>query len=316
MSLPPLFPPPSNQAPVSAKPLPEIDFSNISFDYEDDSGDSPKPRKASPPSPSDGTALGNFLHQAKQPPQKRAKCPKSAEPKPKPKKRKKLPPKMEPGSVVIKKRIDTATPAKHLTALFETFSHHEHMEVEAKLGTWNGRQFVSGIEYDDFMKIHDRLCSYKGWSNNDTFMVWIPTFDYMLDNNIRVTKSSAGNSFMKKTTIQHVTFKCAERKYDLRVSMKEELPVKVTLPQEPNMVRVKKRKSFIHKERWRFDLTIVWTGRDEQDAQSKTPCYEVECEFVGPPASAGPNHEYTGRSLLEKMVDFLGRDTPLTLKKV
>ena len=328
MSLPPLFPPPgagASQTPAAtAAPLPEVDFSNISFDYEDDSGDSPK-RSASP-EPS--TALGNFLK--KQAPAygsvKIAKKPTTTS-----KKRYKKPPApnqkrqtSQPGDLVIKKRakkpekveIDLKGPAKHISTLFAIFSHHEHMEMEAKMGRFEGNQFVSGVSYDDFMKIHDRLASYKGWSNQDRFMVWVPTFDYMLDNSIRVTKTSSGNNFIKKTTIQHVTYKCPERKYDLRVSMKEELPIKVRLPQEPNMVRVKKRKSFTHRRTWQFDLTIVWTGRDEQEAQSNPPSYEVECEFVGPHANAGPNFDYTAQSLLEKMVDFLGRDEPLSLIKV
>ena len=141
-------------------------------------------------------------------------------------------------------------------------------------------------------------------------------FDYMLANNIRVTKTSGGNAFCKKTLLENVTFKAGGKPYDVRVSLKEELPIQIRLPQEPHLVRVKKRKSFVFKGQWRFDMTIVWTGADEQDAQSRDPIYEVECEFVAPRQTAGPDLHYTALSLLEKMIDFLGRDTPTELIRV
>lgn len=218
--------------------------------------------------------------------------------------------------------LDLSRQARDLLPLLKRFSEGLHLELEAKVGKWDqsSRQFISGMSNQDFMRVHDMLASYHSWVNKDqvTSNQWVTTFDYMLDNNVRVTKSSAGNTFIKKTALEHVTFHCPDRNYDIRISLKEELPTQVRLPQEPRMVRVKKRKSFNYKNRWRFDLTVVWSGKDEQDAQSRPPSHEIECEFIASPHTVGPNYEYTATSLLEKMIDFLNRDLgpPLSLIKV
>lgn len=212
-----------------------------------------------------------------------------------------------------------------LSPLFYTFSQRDHLEIEGKLGkclpvrVQQGSRvpkFESGVSRDDFNKYHGMLMSFRGWDNVAKLGHWVSSFDYMLDNNVRVTKTSAGNKFVRKTLLQHVTFKCHGRPYDLRVSLKEELPVEIRLPQEPRLVRVKRRKSFIYQGQWQFDMTIVWTGRDEQDAAGQEPTHEVECEFIGDRKSAGPDYAHTARSLMEKLIDFLGRDTPLQLEMV
>lgn len=97
----------------------------------------------------------------------------------------------------------------------------------------------------------------------------------------------------------------------MRVSLKVEAPVEVSLPKEPSFVRVKKRRSCVYKDRWRFDCSCVWSGVDEQDAQSRPPVYEVECEFlVKDKRDVRQNVKYNASDLIEKVVDFLGRQTP------
>jgi hypothetical protein len=225
-------------------------------------------------------------------------------------------PKVNNGVVAVGS-LDLTKQAAAIAPLFVAFAGRPHLEIEARLGKFQHSQFQSGVTKADFSRIHDMLMTYGGWVNNDQVNKWVSSFDYMLDNNVRVTKNSSGNTFIKKTVIDHVTFACPERSYDIRISLKEELPTQVSLPQDPRMVRVKKRKSFIYKNRWRFDLTIVWSGKDEQDAQSRQPNHEIECEFIAPCNTAGPNYDYTALSLLEKMIDFLGRDDgPLTLTRI
>lgn len=235
-----------------------------------------------------------------------------------------------------KVKVDTGKLSKQVSEvapLFQSFFQQNYLEIEAKLGKWQNNQFVSGTSRDDFLKIHDMLCGYKGWIEPSTPTTpptpgrvlppttssknWVPTFDYMLENSIRVTKSSNGNVFVRKTTMKNVTFS-TNKKYDLRVSLKEEMPVQIMLPKEPHLVRVKKRKSFNYKNTWQFDLTMVWTGANEQDAQSNQPTYEVECEYIGSRLNGPPNQDYNylAGSLLEKMIDFLGRDGNVHLEKV
>jgi len=219
-----------------------------------------------------------------------------------------------PPSNVIAAKIDLQEAASHLVSIMHTFSTGEHLELEAKLGRWKGDKFVSGVAEKTFRAIEAKLNTYTKWVGG-TPQLWKTSFDYMLDKQVRVTKTNQGNTFIRKTPMEHVTYKANSRPYDVRVSLKEERPVAVQLPQEPQMVRVKRRKSFNYKNTWRFDLTVVWTGSNEQEAQSRPPTYEVECEYVADPRAI-QNAPYVAQSLLEKMVDFLGRDQPLALVRV
>ena len=184
------------------------------------------------------------------------------------------------------------------------------VELEAKLGKWNGNNFVSGVSREHFVYYHDMLYSYKGWTNLKDIDCWVSMFDYMLPNNVRCTKTSKGNLFIRKTLLENITFQCKDRPYDVRFSLKEEVPVEVRTPGTPNLVRVKKRKTFVYKGKMQFDLTMVWTGQNEHEAHDNEPTYEVELECLNR-RELGTDHIYTAQSMLEKMIDLLGRDMPL-----
>lgn len=210
-----------------------------------------------------------------------------------------------------------------MVALLNVFFSRPQLEFEASLGKWRNGKFVSGVTKEDFVRIHDMLYSYKGWSNcspvdpngqgasngqvGPGVEHWSSMFDYMLPNQVRCTKTSKGNHFIRKSLVENATFVCSNRAYDVRFSLKEEVPVEVKVPGTPHLVRVKKRKSFVYKGKLQFDLTMVWTGRDEQDAHTQDPTYEVEIECVDKRA-LGVDHEYTSASIMEKLLDLLGRD--------
>lgn len=230
---------------------------------------------------------------------------------------------------------NTSLLAKHVqlvVPLFVKYAQRDHLEIEGKLGKFftgqsgsgSGRvaktKFESGVSREDFNKYHDMLSSFKGWDPASKTTHWTSIFDYILDGNIRVSKTSAGNCFVRKTLLENVNLHCRGRSYDMRISLKEELPMQVRLPQEPRLVRVKKRKSFIYQGEWQFDITIAWTGRDEQDAASQTPTYEIECEYMKPRNLLLQGHvvdyAYLAGSMLEKMIDFLGRETPFQIEAI
>jgi len=199
--------------------------------------------------------------------------------------------------------------------LFDEYATHPNGELEAKLGRIvndNGRtRFVSGVSKQDFQTLHDMLSTYSKWENR-TPIDWVPSYDYHLRDNVRCTKSHEGVQFIRKTTVRHITLECPERSYDIRESLKDETPTEVKNPGLPNLVRVKKRKSFLYKI-WTFDLTMVWSGTTEQEAQQMEPTFEVEIECRNQ-RDACRDSQYSAASLLEKMIDFLGRDTPYHLE--
>lgn len=254
-----------------------------------------------------------FLDFAKpEPPKRRRKPPpsKSQAPPPKapPKEVKAPPPATQKPVKTAGNRTAAANAANDIIPLLRQLFTRDHLELEAKLGKWIGTHFESGVSKEDFDRIQGMLSSYRGWTNQDDLVGpgqgWSITFDYMLDNDVRCTKSCRGNAFIRKTLVDHQTFECPARPYDIRVSLKEEVPTEVRVPGVPHLVRVKRRRSFIYKKRLRYDLTIVWTGKDEQAAQSEPPTYEVELECMDRHA-LGQDHRYTASSLLEKMLDFL-----------
>lgn len=217
---------------------------------------------------------------------------------------------------------------KQVSKMFETYSSHDHLEIEGKVGRYRpyldgnnsnnssgngnnisggGGTFDSGVSEDWFRKCDELLSRCKTWTNTGNVGIWMTSYDYFLDNNIRVTKTSAGNFFIRKIPVKHIDIMCVDRPYQLRISLKEEVPMELKLPQIPRKVRVKMRKSYVYKNKWRFDLTKVWTGLDEQTAQIQKPKFEIECEFVAPDRknSAGPDYLYTAASMLQKLFDTL-----------
>lgn len=198
---------------------------------------------------------------------------------------------------------------KQVSKVFEQYSTRDHLEIEGKIGRYysHKKTFESGVSEDWFKKCDELLSLCKTWTNGSNAGVWVTSYDYFLDNNIRVTKTSSGNFIMRKVLLKHIDIHCADRPYQIRVSLKEEMPIDIKLPQLPHKVRVKMRKSYVYKNKWRFDLTKVWTGPDEQSAQMEKPSYEIECEYVAPDRrnSAGPDYLYTAASLLQKLFDML-----------
>lgn len=187
--------------------------------------------------------------------------------------------------------------------LLQQFHSRSHLELEAKLGRCVDGTFVSGVDETSFANYLAMLESYKGWPLPE----WKYSFDYILKNQVRCTKSSAGHAFVRKSLLEHITLRCEGRAYDMRFSLKEEVPTEVRAPGEPSLIRVKKRKSFLYKGKLQFDLTIVWTGTTEQQAHDSDPTFEVELECVDKHA-LGKDHAYVATSMVEKMLDFIGRD--------
>ena len=107
---------------------------------------------------------------------------------------------------------------------------------------------------------------------------------------------------------------------DARVSYKREEAVDASvLPDmvEPYLVRLKKRHSF-WLDKWRFDLTQVWSGVTRSIAeanQARNFCtFEVEVECVCPPSQLlTMSAEYIALSMLLKLWSLLGGGKPVRM---
>lgn len=111
---------------------------------------------------------------------------------------------------------------------------------------------------------------------------------------------------------------------DLRVALHKETPVDENIIRaicKPTHVRLHHRTSFIYQSpsssvpSWQFDVSMVWSGTSQTDAEQKTmtelPTYEFECELLNPEIYLNePHHDdsYVATALLLKMCDFLPKD--------
>lgn len=69
--------------------------------------------------------------------------------------------------------------------------------------------------------------------------------------------------------------------------------------------RHKQRIEFVHKNTFRFDLTKVKQGSNDQAARAAETQFEVEIEFCGQSAEAASRPEYLADSMLMKAADLL-----------
>lgn len=125
---------------------------------------------------------------------------------------------------------------------------------------------------------------------------------------------------VSKVLVAGCDVKLVQQPCDARVSLKTETTVASSLLPplvEPYLVRLKKRWSF-WLDKWRFDLTQVWSGVSRAVAeanQSRNFCtYEVEVECVCTPAMVTTlSSDYLALSLLLKLWSLLGGGLPVRM---
>jgi hypothetical protein len=185
------------------------------------------------------------------------------------------------------------------------------VEVEGQLGFLDAHGgFDSGVPQQAFNKQLLKMESNPSWSR---VIDWTDTHDYFFANNVRATKTADGDTFfVMKQPLQHVNVRVPERIQALRVSLKTEAPVQPPKAM-PEWVRIKKRKSFVHKS-FSFDFTYVWSGRTVEEANQKQPRYEIEIECRDIHNQKGA--QYLALSLLMKLHDLLERDSPASFEIV
>jgi hypothetical protein len=188
--------------------------------------------------------------------------------------------------------------------------------MEIRLGKYTpGRAWSNGVDSSFFQNTMDMLQEFTGWKESGD---WIDIHDYfyVLKDGSRVRTSM----FMNPTRVQHMSKVLQQNvdlcidgcAYDVRVSLKDEIPVPVVnLPDiaSPDMVRIKKRRVFAL-DNWRFELTQVWTGSSrgsaEQNQAAGVATYEIEIEFCGSPEYLTTHGDaYIATSMLLKVCNLL-----------
>jgi len=192
-------------------------------------------------------------------------------------------------------------------------------ELESRLGKIdvNGN-FISGVSKEFFVHWLNEMKSYEGWHmTND----WEESMDVIWSNDVRGTKkidqTEFKMTFQEKKRLRNLTFKCPEREYDVRVSLKTEKVVTEMPNFHHRLVRFKRRKEFNHKNIIMYCFTIVSEGKEKQTAiKNNNKRFEIEFELLNTRNCKNFDSNYLSASMLEKTVDFLGRSTPFSLNLI
>ena len=187
------------------------------------------------------------------------------------------------------------------------------IEVEAKVRVGSGG---TGATRAAFEAVLDGCARYRGWTHADA--AWRDTEDISLgdaDGDMRCTRDPSNGGmcqFVRKRAVADVDVGVVvtgggDAPAWVRFSLRTETRIDNPPAARQRWVRVKKRRSFVLADRWRIDLTRVWSGETSTQAhQQAEPTYEIEIECLGvdrhaPPPAAEP-HVARSRHLAEAML--------------
>jgi hypothetical protein len=159
--------------------------------------------------------------------------------------------------------------------IFESHKDEEHIEVEIRLGKYNGSFFDTNLGKEMFERVLSGLQKYDGWEDvkNSTCDIY-----YNDKNGIRITanEDTGEQSMIQKINVVKEDFSGSPT--DMRFSVSREIP---TWGQyEMDRKRTKTRHSFIRKN-LSIDMTI--SSGDNVDMDSEEECsYQIEFEIIDP----------------------------------
>ena len=173
---------------------------------------------------------------------------------------------------IIVKKIETA---------FENNKNDPEIEVEIRLGKFNGKMFDTNVGKEVFDRIFRGLSQYQGWenkkeTNSEVF--------YRDRDSIRMTidEDTGDQAIIQKRSMFKEDFKKIKgAPYDIRFSICKEVaqPDDMEL-NDMDRKRFKKRISFIRKN-LSIDMTISTGDSEDMDNEDPTS-YQVEFEIVKP----------------------------------
>lgn len=160
--------------------------------------------------------------------------------------------------------------------LVQQYAQTPHVEMELRLGKYNGNFFDTDIGRERWERILAGLTQYTGWERTDTTCSDVYYNDA---NRVRITVDGrTGEQVMvQKTRAAQEDFLLSESPVDVRFAISTETPA--TGQYEMDRKLVKQRHSFERKN-LRIDMTQV-TGVKDMDSEDPT-CFQIELEIIDP----------------------------------
>lgn len=161
---------------------------------------------------------------------------------------------------------------------FEKIRDDDHIEVEIRLGKFNGTFFDTNLGRDTHVKLLKGFQKYGGWeqvvqTHEEVF--------YSERDNMRITvdENTGDETIIRKERVFKKDFKAIDSApYDLRVSVAKEVPVTEEIEREMDKKRNKARLSYVRKN---LSIDITTCTGDITDMDAEDICtYQVEFEIV------------------------------------
>jgi len=162
----------------------------------------------------------------------------------------------------------------------DTYKNDKYVEMEFRLGKFNGTFFDTNVGKDAFYKFKEGLEIYTGWekmvhSSCEVF--------YRNNHNNRLTidQNTDEETLICKEKVFTQDFKHLNKSpYDIRFNVSHEIPVEDTGDNQWDKNKIKERFSYIRKN-LSIDMTICSGMVQDMDAED-SHTYQVEFEIIEP----------------------------------
>ena len=164
--------------------------------------------------------------------------------------------------------------------LVDKYKDEEYIEMELRLGKFNGTFFDTNVGKETFDKYLAGLYKYNGWEsvNNITTEVYHREED---KTRLTIDEKSGDETFIKKERIRVDDFKKVENApFDIRFGISKETPIEDDGNSTFNSKKIKNRTSFVRKN-LSIDMTVCQGTVEDMDSEEYT-VYQVEFEIIDP----------------------------------
>lgn len=174
--------------------------------------------------------------------------------------------------------MDVRAITETLFPTIQKYKDDKYIEIELRLGKFNGTMFDTNVGKVTFDTIMKGLNKYTGWekmigSEHDVF--------YRDSDNVRIStdQASGEEEVIKKDRVMNHDFKrMSDAPFDLRYSVSMETPMPEDVDREMDKKKTKQRVSYIRKN-LSIDLTIITGDTHDMDAEDPVT-YQVEFEIM------------------------------------
>jgi hypothetical protein len=192
--------------------------------------------------------------------------------------------------------------------LFVDAKTYRNPELEARIGNFitneNGTErFKAGVVEVSFEYFLNKMqtANPDNWTNKP---LWYRVEEQIFYKDIRYRRrDNLPGEFIRKIPIRGYDAKLTGSRNDIRFSLNLE-ETSTIKPCKPRWIRFKERIEFEYKGLFRYDFTVVWEGKDKEEALNARPKFEIEIECI---KVQHEDTDYLIKSILLKCSEFLSK---------